>query len=344
MPTTRTGSRRRVGRGREGARARLVLRLAGVVYLAALLALAALVWWPSERLWPVTLFLFGPRWVFALPLALLVSAGAIADRHLAAVLVAAAALLAEPLFGLCLPWGRLVDRTGSEPSVRVATWNVGGGVEPGALGLMMALESPDVVVLQESGHEAIDTPPGWHRHVEGGMALLSRFPLLDVAARDPKDMWELAGSGAVVRYGLETPLGRLDLTSVHLETPREGLESILRFGPGAASELVAKNEQREIEARVARRWVDESPSPFRVVAGDFNTPVESHIFRDHWSGFRDCHSAAGWGFGFTKRTRRIGTRIDHVLAGRGLACVSASVGDRQGGDHGPVVVDIRLRP
>ncbi len=84
-----------------------------------------------------------------------------------------------------------------------------------------------------------------------------------------------------------------------------------------------------------------NPSPFRVVAGDFNTPVESHIFRDHWSGFRDCHSAAGWGFGFTKRTRRIGTRIDHVLAGRGLACVSASVGDRQGGDHGPVVVDIR---
>ena len=83
----------------------------------------------------------------------------------------------------------------------------------------------------------------------------------------------VAGSGAVVRYGLETLLGRLDLTSVHLETPREGLESILRFGPGAASELVAKNEQREIEARVARRWVDESPSPFRVVAGDFNTPV-----------------------------------------------------------------------
>ena len=230
------------------------------MYLAALLTLAALVWWLSERFWPVTLFLFGPRWVLALPLALLLPAGAIADRRLAAALAVAAALLAEPLFGWSVPWGRVLDRTGSDASVRVVTWNVGGGVAPGALDLMMALEAPDVVVVQESSPEAIEAPPGWHRHVEGGMALLSRFPVLDVAARDPKDMWQLAGSGVVVRYGLDT-LGRLDLTSVHLETPREGLESILRFGPGAASELVAKNEQREIEARVARRWVDESPSP-----------------------------------------------------------------------------------
>lgn len=341
MPATGTAFRPRPRRA--GKRARLVVRLAGVTYLGALLTLAALVWWPSERLWPVTFFLFGPRWVFALPLVPLLPACAIADRRLAASLAVAAALLAEPLFGLCVPWGRFLDRGGSEASVRVVTWNVGGGVAPGALDLMMALEAPDVVVVQESSPEAIEAPPGWHRHAEGGMVLLSRFPIRDVAARDPRDMWALAGSGAVIRYGLETPLGRLDLTNVHLETPREGLEAILRFGPGAASELVGKNGQREIEARLARRWVDESPSALRVVAGDFNTPVESHIFRDHWGGFRDCHSAAGWGFGFTKRTRRIGTRIDHVLAGPGLACVSARVGDPGGGDHAPVIVEIGRR-
>jgi endonuclease/exonuclease/phosphatase (EEP) superfamily protein YafD len=315
-----------------------------VVYLGALVTLAALVWWPSERIWPVTFFLFGPRWVFALPLLAVLPACALADRRLAAALGVAAALLAEPLFGWCVPWDRAFDRGGSEASVRVVTWNRGGGPAPGALGLMMAREAPDVIVLQESGREGIETPPGWHRHREGGMWLLSRFPILDTAVRDPKDMWDLAGSGAMVRYRLQTPLGGLDLTGVHLETPREGLESILRFGPGAATELVAKNRQREIEAQAARRWVDESPSPLRVVAGDFNTPVESHVFRDHWSGFRDCHSAAGWGFGFTKRTRRIGTRIDHVLAGPGLTCVSTRVGDRLGGDHAPVIADLRLAP
>ena len=64
-----------------------------MAYLVALLLLAALVFWPSERLWPVTLFLFGPRWVFALPLALLLPAAAFVDRRFAAALVVVPALL-----------------------------------------------------------------------------------------------------------------------------------------------------------------------------------------------------------------------------------------------------------
>jgi endonuclease/exonuclease/phosphatase (EEP) superfamily protein YafD len=307
------------------------------------LALAALVYWPSERLWPITLFLFGPRWVFALPFVLLVPLATLVDRRLAAALVVVGALLAEPLFGLSIPWRRLVAGSdAASQAVRVVTWNVGGGgVARGALDELMAVEAPDVIVLQESGRDVLDATPGWYRHAEGGMSVLSRFPILGVSARDRKDVWRMAGSGAIVRYTLDTPLGRVDLTSVHLETPREGLESILRFGPGAASELEAKNAQRLVEARLAREWVDGSASPLRLVAGDFNTPVESHLFRDHWPGYEDCHSASGWGFGFTKHTRRTGTRIDHVLAGPGLECVSARVGSSRGGDHSPLVVEVR---
>jgi vancomycin resistance protein VanJ len=300
------------------------------------------VYWPSERLWPVTLLLFGPRWALALPFLILLPAAMRVDRRLAAALVVAGALLAEPLFGLSIPWRRLGAAGGAAQSVRVVTWNVGGGVARGALDDLLTLEAPDVVVLQESGREVLESTPGWYRHAEGEMSVLSRFPILGVAARDRSDVWRMAGSGAIVRYTLDTPLGRLDLTSVHLETPREGLESILRFGPGAASELEAKNAQRLVEARLAREWVDGSASPLRLVAGDFNTPVESYLFRDHWQGFRDCHSAAGWGFGFTKHTRRIGTRIDHVLAGPGLECLKARVAPSRGGDHSPVVVEIGL--
>ena len=315
-----------------------------MAYLVALAVLAALVFWPSERLWPVTLFLFGPRWVFALPFILLLPLATLVDRRLAVALVVAGALLAEPLFGLGVPWSRLVARSsGASPRIRVATWNVGGGgVARGALDDLLTVEAPDVIVLQESGREVLESTPGWYRHAEGGMSVLSRFPILGVAARDRSDVWRMAGSGAIARYTLDTPLGRLDLTSLHLETPREGLESILRFGPGAASELEAKNAQRLIEARLAREWVDGSASPLRLVAGDFNTPVESYLFRDHWRGFRDCHSVAGWGLGFTKHTRRIGTRIDHVLAGPGLECLSTRVGPSRGGDHSPLVVEIGL--
>jgi endonuclease/exonuclease/phosphatase (EEP) superfamily protein YafD len=219
---------------------------------------------------------------------------------------------------------------------------MGGRAPHGALDELMPLEAPDVIVLQESARQVHEATPGWYRHAEGGMSVLSRFPILGVSARDRKDAWRAAGSGAIVRYTLDTPLGRLDLTNVHLETPREGLESILRFGPGAAAELEAKNAQRLVEVRMAREWVDGSASALRLVAGDFNTPVESYLFRDHWQSYRDCHSAAGWGFGFTKHTRRIGTRIDHVLAGPGLECRSARVGPSRGGDHSPLVVEIGL--
>lgn len=320
------------------------MRAAGLAYLALLGVLTALVYGPSERLWPVTLWLFGPRVVLVLPLVLLLPAAALVDRRLAAALVVGSALLAEPLFGLAIPWGRLfADPHASSPRIRIATWNVGGGgVTRDALDELMAVEAPDVVVLQESGRQVRDATPGWYRHAKGGMSVLSRFPILGTAARDQTDVWRNAGSGAIVRYSLDTPLGRLDLTSVHLETPREGIEALLRFGPGAYPELVAKNAQRLVEARLAREWVDASPSPLRVVAGDFNTPVESQLFRDHWHGFRDCHSAAGWGFGFTKHTRRIGARIDHVLAGAGLECLAAKVGARRGGDHAPLVVEVGL--
>ncbi len=317
-----------------------------MTYLVALGLVAALVYGPSERLWPVTLFLFGPRWVFALPLLLLVPGAMLVDRRIAGAIVVVPALLAEPLFGLSIPWGRLVAHSDSpSPRIRIATWNVGGGGgERGALDELMAMEAPDVVVLQESGRQVFEATPGWYRHAEGGMSVLSRFPIVRVATRDRSDVWRMAGSGAIVRYSLDTPLGRVDLTSVHLETPREGLESILRFGPGAAPELEAKNAQRLVEARLAREWASGSPAPLRLVAGDFNTPVESHLFRDHWKGYSECHSAAGWGFGFTKRTRLIGTRIDHVLAGPGLACVSARVSPSRGGDHSPLVVEIGLGP
>jgi hypothetical protein len=74
---------------------RVLVRLSGTAYLVALIALAALVYWPSERLWAITLFLFGPRWVFALPFLLLLPLATLVDRRLAAALVVAGALLAR---------------------------------------------------------------------------------------------------------------------------------------------------------------------------------------------------------------------------------------------------------
>ena len=192
----------------------------------------------------------------------------------------------------------------------------GGASQPGALDELLTVEAPDVIVLQESGREVLRFDAGLVPARRGRNVRAQPFPDPGRGRARPERRLAHGRLRAIIRYTLDTPLGRVDLTNVHLETPREGLEAILGFGPGAAAELEAKNAQRLIEARLAREWVDASVSSLRLVAGDFNTPVESHLFRDRWRDFRDCHSAAGWGFGFTKHTRRIGTRIDHVLDGR----------------------------
>ncbi len=323
---------------------RWLVRLGFVVYAAGLLLLLGLVFGPGEALWPVTLFLFGPRWLIALPLPALTLFGGLVERRLALPLAAACLAMLVPLLGFNVPWGRVLS-PGAEtaPTIRVLTWNTGGGVEPGPRPVAWVLEEglPDIAVLQECDDARLKQAPQWHRHRAHETCLLTRFPIVEVAARDPTDMWKLGGSGDIVRYTLDTPIGLVELTNVHLETPREGLEAVLGSRLRGVPVLLAKYGQREIEARAARRWSDEGTHDLRLVAGDFNTPVESNLFRTYWNGFRDCYAAAGWGSGHTKHTRRIGTRIDHILAGAGLLCVEARVGPSVGGDHAPVIATLR---
>jgi endonuclease/exonuclease/phosphatase family metal-dependent hydrolase len=316
-----------------------LLRLLAAGWIAAVAAAAAVVYGPGEGVWPATFFLFGPRWALLLPAAVLLPL-ALSDRRLLGTLAATLAVAAGPVSGFNLPWRRLVAGAPGLPRLRVATWNVGGGVTEPEILAFLDRAGADLLALQEWPGPPIAPPAGYRVEGTRGLVLLSRFPIAGVAERDPSDIWRLDGSGAVVRYTVETPLGLLSLTNVHLETPREGIEAILETGLAGVPILKAKNAQRELEARLARRWVDASPSALRVVAGDFNTPAESSIFREFWGGLADCHSEAGWGFGFTKRTRLIAMRIDHVLAGPGLACARARTGDRAGGDHAPVVAEI----
>jgi endonuclease/exonuclease/phosphatase (EEP) superfamily protein YafD len=320
------------------------VRLLFVLYAGGLGVLLGLVFGPGEALWAVTLFLFGPRWVIALPLPVLVFVALLVDRRLVVPSAVACLAMLVPLLGFNIPWGRLTPRgEQATPTIRALTWNLGGGVEPGPRPVAWVLEEaqPDVAVLQECDDARLEQSAEWHHHRAHETCLLSRFPIVEVAARDAKDMWKLGGSGEIVRYTLDTPVGTIELTNVHLETPREGLEAVLGSKLRGVPRLQATYAQRELEARAARRWVDEGSRNLRLVAGDFNTPVESNLFRTTWNGFRDCHAAAGWGFGHTKHTRRIGTRIDHILAGHGFECVDARVGPSVGGDHAPVIATLR---
>ena len=78
----------------------------------------------GDRWWFATVILFGPRWLCALPLAMLVPAAAIIRRRLLSVLAATAIMVFGPVMGFCIPRARLTTADG--PSLRVLTCNVKG--------------------------------------------------------------------------------------------------------------------------------------------------------------------------------------------------------------------------
>jgi vancomycin resistance protein VanJ len=319
-----------------------VFRALCILY-AVVLAVALVLLYPlGDRCWPSTLLLFGPRWVLALPWAALVLFALARDRRMLLLLAPLGLVLLGPVLGFRAPVRWPLFAESEIRDLRVMSYNIGGGrFDAAAFRSVLEEALPDVVALQECGDDVGKGLAGWQTSSQLGSCVLSRLPLGEVSPRPVDDVWKMAGSGMIIRHALETPGGTVHLINVHLETPREGFEQLRGSRGRDASVLEAKIAQREIEARLARRWVDESPGPARIVTGDFNMTVESDVFREYWHGFQDAFSESGFGFGFTKRTRLIGVRIDHILASAGWLCVKSWVGPSLGHDHRPVLAVLR---
>jgi endonuclease/exonuclease/phosphatase (EEP) superfamily protein YafD len=98
-----------------------------------------------------------------------------------------------------------------------------------------------------------------------------------------------------------------------MASPRPGLEVVLAHRWRDISDVVTANmELRERESEIVSGRAAGVDGPL-IVAGDFNLPEQSAIYRRYWSRFNDSHESAGWGFGTTWHTRRFAAlRIDHL--------------------------------
>ena len=320
------------------------------VYAAALIVIAGVMWLFGDSGVLGTALLFSGRWVVLLPLALLVPAALWLRRDLLLPLGLASLFALGPIMGFRTGWRRLLPDPAGH-SIRVVTYNArGGAVLAQILPSFLTRWQPQIVAFQECGEPlvaAVQRIDGWHRHVSRDLCLLSRFPIrtdsvMDRSALDrvkQSEEKEIGGAGYVARFVLDGPRGPIRLGNLHLETPRKGLEGLLERD---LRRLRMNTEIRDIESHLARQWVEQGAGPL-LVLGDFNTPVESRIFRRHWSHLTNAFSVAGTGFGLTKHNGWIRVRIDHVLASDDWHVDRARLGSETYSDHRPLIVDLTLR-
>jgi endonuclease/exonuclease/phosphatase (EEP) superfamily protein YafD len=359
-PTKRSRSKRRArpAAPSDGARQPVLIPRTGATrlatyacwaYLAGVILVAVIMWGWGDRSVIGTVLLFMGRWVFLLPLAALVPAAVWLRRDLLVPLAVASIVVVGPIMGFRTGWRRLLSTPQGTP-LRVVTYNAGGGaVLAQLLPDFLSRWRPDVLALQECRDAltaAVRSSTGWHQYVGRELCLLSRYPIREASVMDRSGLdrvkqseeKEIGGAGYVVRFVLDGPRGPIRVANLHLETPRKGFEGLMEFD---LRRLRMNTEIREIESHLARQWVEQGAGPL-VVLGDFNTPVESRIFRRHWGHLTDAFSDVGTGLGMTKYNGWIRVRIDHVLTSDAWHVERVQMGSERYSDHRPLVVDLIL--
>jgi endonuclease/exonuclease/phosphatase (EEP) superfamily protein YafD len=327
-------------------RIRAAIGVACWVYLVMALCVWLLLRGGGDHWWFATVVLFGPRWLALLPVVILLPMAIVLRRRALGTLIPAVAIVVFPVMGLCLPWRTLFAprSDAAQPAIRVMTCNVHrGALDPVALAEWILATRPDVVALQEwtSKHESVVSKTGdWKVLRDGELCLFSRYPIRKIEDLADWADWKSQGiPGAAVCYELSTPRKTIYLFNLHLASPHRQLDAVLEGSSEGPARVERNSSNRRRQADALSRFASRRDGPV-ILAGDFNMPCESGIFRASWRGFSDAFSTAGFGFGYTYYARKTVVRIDYVLAGNGWVCRRSWVGPDVGSPHRPLIAEL----
>lgn len=329
----------------------------------------------SEVFLPATLLAYGPRYFLLAPFAVLVPLAFVRARRALLPLGLGLAMVLGPIMGGRAAWQSAFSRlplSAPPGALRVVSYNAQGGLRvANTLREMVAALHPDVVALQECGDVMWDSVQVVHEFFHaraGGVCSMSRWPIVAVDSMPRADIARAAGlgyggAGIVVRTRIASPFGQFDFVNVHLETARKGLfaflgnnsrllallgvtemrsRRVLNARGTAEDRFEANAFVRNRESERAARWSAPNADVPVIVAGDFNMPTESTIFRRHFGSFTDAFEATGTGFGWSKNEGALlHIRIDHVLSTRTAPRpIGTWLGADYGSDHRPVIADL----
>lgn len=322
-------------------------------------ALGAIGLWLFLRLegdswWPATFLLFSPRWIWIVPLLLVLPLTILFRRRWAWLAAATGFFVLFQLMGFCIPWRTAFAHASGKGTVRIVTANLHGReVDAAVLNDFLSRTHPDVVVLQEFEPGTVlpyVEQPGWHQEYAGQMLIASRWPLGPGKVLNLKELPETPVErsrhinvwGIATRWIVYSPAeiaGTFQLDGVHLISPHAAL-SLTRKDRDQAEMLLDDNAtRREHELNVLRQHVDEVPGP-TIILGDFNTTDDSPIFRENFADYSDAFTTAGLGFGASYAKHRTWIRIDHILFDPTWTCRRCYTSGDVGSGHRAVLAEL----
>jgi endonuclease/exonuclease/phosphatase family metal-dependent hydrolase len=229
----------------------------------------------------------------------------------------------------------------------VLDYNVNYGLagDPEGLAAIVDAET-DVVLLQETTPEWEDAlrasesiHAAWpHLHFHhccgaGGLAILSRWPIVELEILDPPDnpdSWFPAARAVIA-----TPAGNLELLDVHLRPP---VKTEDQGWIGALSSTPAVRK-----AEIEHYLPSLDPELPTIIAGDFNEGdggAALDVLAER--GFVDVLAQLRVR-GHTWRWGGLRARLDHVVADERLEPVRGEILDAGRSDHLPLRVVLRVR-
>ena len=328
---------------------RNVVATLSAIYLLGLLILWGAIHSSLNSHWLVTLFLFSPRWVVALPLLILVPMTLVFRWRWTWIYLVHFIVIALPLLGVRLGSSTVKTRPGDQV-LRVLSCNTGGGDLSQELMIDLIREHDiEVLLLQEcQGHVAksLFEQLGWQHRQQRQIAIGSPFDLseAEVVVSMSEESYRVPVAVACKLVWPTNGGVPVKLVSVHLATFRPAFEKLQALDVNAGVIAVSDTGQMYDElAKEIASSLDQYDDPL-IVAGDFNVPIESVHYQNFWTGYRNAFEAQGVGLGYTKFTRFHGVRIDHVLVDSAWLVRSCKVGPDLGGDHRPVLTELIYRP
>lgn len=318
-------------------------------YLVATLVAAFFVHAWVDKMWAATLLAFLPRWLVALPAPVVLAACLWKrDAWLAGTVPLCLAVQVFLIGGLRVGTG--CPRAPRDKEIRIMTQNaMRTPFENGWVAKLVADQDLDVLLVQECPIDEgspPSAPSGFSVATDINTCLFSRYPIAEEDVRPRADVWARGGSGAIALYRIEAPVGVFYVMNVHLATVREGISGFRHFFFGGRETMRESTELRAWESSIAREWSRRAKGPL-LVAGDFNMPEESSIYKESWGDLGNAFDACGSGFGYSKETVvkhvEFGTRIDHVLFDDHWTCHEAHLGPEIGSDHRGMVAALTLK-